>query len=94
MDIGEAVKVMRGGGRVARAGWNGKGMWLALVVPVRPESCQPHDHAWYPECETCDDPLGMVTEPFVVMRTSQAGIIPWLCSQADLLATDWELVTP
>ncbi len=91
MDIGAAVSAMRAGHRVARAGWNGKGMWLALYVPARPESCQPHDHAWYPECPTCDEALAMVTEPFVVMRTAQGGLAVWNCSQADLLATDWVL---
>lgn len=31
--IGWAIKQMHNGSRVARAGWNGKGMWLALQVP-------------------------------------------------------------
>ena len=31
--IGWAVKQMQNGARVSRAGWNGKGMWLALQVP-------------------------------------------------------------
>lgn len=33
MDFGEALKVLKGGGKVQRAGWNGKGMWLMLQVP-------------------------------------------------------------
>jgi len=33
MDFGEAVKMLKAGKRVSRAGWNGKGMWLALQVP-------------------------------------------------------------
>lgn len=31
--IGQAIKEMRNGAHVSRAGWNGKGMWLALQVP-------------------------------------------------------------
>ena len=31
MNIGEAVETMRRGGRVARAGWNGKGMYVYMV---------------------------------------------------------------
>ena len=31
--IGWAIKEMQDGQRVRRAGWNGKGMWLALQVP-------------------------------------------------------------
>ena len=31
----DALKVLRDGGKVARSGWNGKGMWLMLQVPDR-----------------------------------------------------------
>lgn len=33
MDFGSAIKCLKMGNTVARAGWNGKGMWLALQVP-------------------------------------------------------------
>lgn len=33
MNFGEAISALKAGQRVARAGWNGKGMWLALQVP-------------------------------------------------------------
>jgi hypothetical protein len=33
MDFGQALIALRGGARVARSGWNGKGMWLALQRP-------------------------------------------------------------
>jgi hypothetical protein len=70
--IGWAVKQMRSGARVARAGWNGKGMWLALQVP--------DEHS----------KMGL---PYVYMRTAQGPLVPWLCSQTDLLAMDWDVVT-
>lgn len=66
-DIGWAVERMREGKHVRRAGWNGKGMWLAYVR---------QDLPWL---------------PYVQMRTAQGHHVPWLCSQTDLLATDWEL---
>ncbi len=31
MDFGKALDILKAGGRVARTGWNGKGMWLVLV---------------------------------------------------------------
>jgi hypothetical protein len=31
-----------------------------------------------------------MTLPYVYMRTAQGDLVPWLCSQTDLLATDWE----
>lgn len=33
----------------------------------------------------------MPAQDFVVMRTANGTIVPWLCSQTDLLAADWEL---
>lgn len=33
MTFGQAIEAMKAGKRVQRAGWNGKGMWLALQVP-------------------------------------------------------------
>lgn len=66
--IGWAVKQMHDGNRVARAGWNGKNMYLELQVP---------------------DAHSKMTLPYVYMRTAQGDLVPWLCSQTDLLATDW-----
>ena len=33
-----------------------------------------------------------MTLPYVYMRTAQGDLVPWLCSQTDLLATDWDTV--
>lgn len=33
MNFGQAIELMKQGERVARSGWNGKGMWLALQSP-------------------------------------------------------------
>ncbi len=33
-----------------------------------------------------------MTLPYVFMRTEQGEVVPWLCSQTDLLATDWEVI--
>lgn len=32
-NFGWAIEELKSGGKVQRAGWNGKGMWLALQVP-------------------------------------------------------------
>lgn len=82
MDIGQAVSALREGSRVGRAGWNGKGMWLALVF----------NHNASGEVETKDEVYEAVLADYVVMRTADDRIVPWLCSQTDLLAMDWEVV--
>jgi len=33
MTFGEAIDKLRAGNQVARSGWNGRGMWLALQLP-------------------------------------------------------------
>ena len=33
-----------------------------------------------------------MTLPYVYIKTVQGDLVPWLCSQTDLLATDWRIV--
>lgn len=38
------------------------------------------------------DAMSRMTLPYVYMSTAEKGrLVPWLCSQTDLLATDWEI---
>lgn len=37
------------------------------------------------------DAHSKMTLPYVYMHTVQGDLVPWLCSQTDLLATDWVL---
>ena len=36
------------------------------------------------------DAKSKMTLPYVYMSTAQGDLVPWLCSQTDLLAKDWE----
>jgi hypothetical protein len=36
------------------------------------------------------DENSKMTLPYVFMFTATRDMVPWLCSQTDLLATDWE----
>ncbi len=38
------------------------------------------------------DTNSKMTLPYVYMKTAQGDLVPWLCSQTDLLATDWESI--
>lgn len=38
------------------------------------------------------DAHSKMTLPYVYMHTAQGDLVPWLCSQTDLLAEDWEEV--
>ena len=39
------------------------------------------------------DAHSKMTLPYVYMRTAYGDLVPWLCSQTDLLADDWTVVT-
>jgi len=82
MDIGGAVFALKAGNKVARKGWNGKDMWLMLATEGKFRNASRM---------VASNPGGDL-EPFVVMKTADAKLVPWLCSQTDLLATDWEEV--
>lgn len=86
MDIGQAVAALKGGEKVARAGWNGKNMFLYYVppgaYPTRTNAARSHFGK---------DALVPYTA-YVVMKTVQEDVVPWLCSQTDLLADDWTIV--
>lgn len=37
------------------------------------------------------DQFSKMTAPYVYMKTRDGQLVPWLCSQTDLLSSDWEL---
>lgn len=88
MNIGKAVEALKQGKRVARAGWNGKGMWLAFQkgypqgIPINANTAEATGIAPGTVC---------VFDPYVMMKTAGGSFVPWLCSQTDLLADDWEI---
>lgn len=79
MNFGDAIAAMKDGQRVARAGWNGKGMWLRLIGFYQLDG---HPHT-----------LGLKLLPWIGMKTADGAFVPWLASQTDMLAEDWEVRT-
>jgi len=88
LDFGGAIAALKNGAKVARAGWNGKGMFLYYV----PENKYPAGQ----------NPLGTMVGVFendlvpygayIAMKTAQNNVVPWLASQTDVLAEDWVIV--
>lgn len=108
MDFGEALAALKRGVRVARAGWNGKGMWLTLVRPDRggpiygspPARIEPRYGVEFPSVRDGDYPHHQRAAyptprllPWIGMKTADDGFVPWLASQTDILAEDWEIVS-
>lgn len=94
MDIGHAIDAMKQGSRVARKGWNGKGMWLSLSGPMGPREITA-DKFWSDNNAEYAREQGGAAKvlPCITMKTATGEILMgWLASQTDLLAEDWEIV--
>ena len=79
MDFGEAIKALKEGKKVARKGWNGKGMYLYLVEGrVLAQKIGYGNYTF---------------SGSIIMKTANNQLcIGWLASQGDILAEDWEIV--
>lgn len=84
--------------RAARAGWNGKGMWIAYS----PGGLVFHENFWsgankdYAKTQNIGRAPGSAEVlPALTMKTATGEILMgWLASQTDMLAEDWELLPP
>lgn len=86
MNFGDALKHIKDGAKVSRAGWNGKGMFVFLVPGSEFKVSRAPLLGIYP----------MGTEiryhSHIDMKTADGFIVPWLASQTDILAEDWGVV--
>ena len=76
-DFAVAIRELKEGNKVARSGWNGKGLWLELQRPdARSKMTLPYIFISYPEDA----------------QNTPGARVPWVASQTDLLADDWMVV--
>lgn len=88
MNFGQALDKLKQGIKVARAGWNGKGMFL-YYVPANKYPASRNEHGTMIGVFEDDMiPYGA----YIAMKTAQNNVVPWLASQTDVLAEDWETV--
>ena len=80
MDFGVALLCLKAGRRVARKGWNGKGIFIELQRPDE-HSKMSHPYIYI-------DTTGLQTDNPDAPRNR----VPWLASQTDMLAEDWVIV--
>lgn len=88
LTFGLAIEALKKGFKVARKGWNGKGMWLGLVKADNYIiNFPPHNGE-----DTVDGECkGLL--PWIGMKTADDKFVPWLASQTDVLAEDWVIVS-
>lgn len=88
MDFGKAIEALKAGELVSRQGWNGKGMFL-YYVPAAKYPAQRNGKGTM---------LGVFPDDmvpyrdYIAMKTAQNDVVPWVASQTDVLAEDWEIV--
>lgn len=82
LTFGSALEAIKDGYRVQRSGWNGKNMWIVLVkgqaVQKAVADCYGNSGETFPVLDA------------VYMKTADEKLVPWLCSQTDMLANDWQ----
>ena len=84
LSFGEAIKMAKlYGKRIRRRGWNGKNQFVELAT------CISYKNAEGDVINAQHDAIGNAAFAFVGTSGVQIG---WLASQADMLATDWEVV--
>lgn len=91
MTFGMAIEAMKQGKKVARAGWNGKGMylWLLPAANVKAEWCK-EEHL-----KALAEQNGGEIECLASIRMKTADnkvLTGWLASQTDMQADDWVIV--
>lgn len=84
-NIGQAVKLMQNGSKLARKGWNGKDMFIYYV----PAAAYPAQRNTSRTMEGIFPDDMVPYQEYIAMKTAQGNVVPWLSSQSDLLANDW-----
>lgn len=89
MSFGLAIEAAKKGKKIARLGWNGKGMWVVY-------------RTGYPDGIPCNkntaDAVGIPegslfkVRPYLQMKCVDGSFQMWLASQSDILADDWYIV--
>ena len=80
MNFGQAIEEMKDGEKVARDGWNGKGIFIALQTPdENSKMTSPYIYI---------DTTGLKTDN----PDAPKSLVPWLASQTDMLTDDWGVI--
>lgn len=92
LTFGDALHYLKLGKKVARAGWNGKGMWLIMVpgrVDAKLSDGTPYQRALNSNiCEILPH-----IDMWTVNAQGRRAMLPgWMASQTDMLSSDWEVL--
>lgn len=86
MSFGHAIVALKAGQKVARAGWNGKGMFLYYIgANAYPAQTDIAKKIWGEDAK-------VPYRAYIAMKTANNDVQIWTASQTDTLADDWLIV--
>lgn len=86
LTFGNALELLKAGKKVARAGWNGKGLFIFLVPGSNFKVNRPPLLGIYPEGTEIN------YRPHIDLKGVDGSISTWAPSGSDALAEDWAVV--
>jgi hypothetical protein len=91
MNFGEALEALKNGEKVARNGWNGKGMFIYLVRGTSIDKDFLRNEA--SRMPITDNTDVAHFNAHIDMKSADGSVVVgWLASQTDMLSEDWTLV--
>lgn len=91
MTFGQAIEAMKHGKKVARKGWNGKGMYVWVMPGSTVKDCKTIVDPHLAEIDKAEGEIRFLGS--VRMRTATGDVLTgWLASQTDMLSEDWTIV--
>lgn len=90
MDFSDALRAaIKAGARISRTGWNGAGMFVVYQAGY-PDGIAINANT--AQATGLDEGTVCRFRPYLMMFTAQGDFVPWVISQTDALADDWETV--
>jgi len=86
MNFSQALEALKRGLCLSRYGWNGKNLFIYLVPGSTFKVSRP------PLAGIFVDGTEINYLPHIDIKTIDGSCVPWLCSQTDMLAEDWNIV--
>lgn len=86
MSFGEAIEAAKRGSRIARKGWNGKGMFVVYQKGY-PDGIPANKNT--AEAFGIEEGSPFKVRPYLQMRCADGTHQMWLASQSDILDNDW-----
>ena len=89
LSFSDALELLKQGHKVARSGWNGKGMYVVAQAQTTKTQAE---NIWNPHNKAHAETLGgqIDVAPYCTLKTAQDTLaMGWIPSTGDLFANDW-----